>query len=441
MNSILIVDDNITLRRSLELSLAEEGYEVSTAGTGREGLTKVENGLAELVFLDLKLPDISGIEVLRRIKEIDKDIVVVVITAYGKVESAVKAIKLGAYDYINKPFEIDEINIIIEKSLETLNLKKQIERDTIKFDAIIGNSPRMKAVYEIIEKIIMSSATTVLIQGETGTGKGLAARMIHNRSSRRDKPFMDINCSSIPENLIESELFGYEKGAFTDAKKLKKGLIEQADGGTLFLDEIGDLQPSAQVKLLKVIEEKVFKRVGGTKDIEIDVRIIAATNKKIQELVTGGNLREDLYYRLKVVPLYMPPLRDRKEDIPLLVDYFILKYCNEFKKNVKSISPEAIEILVNYEWPGNVRELKNTIERICLLENADLIIPRHLSLGAEELISPKSFQEHLLRGRTLKEMEKFYIEEILKEVDNNKSKAARILGISRQTLRKKLNLH
>ncbi len=438
MNSILIIDDNATLRRSLELSLVEEGYEVSTAGTGKEGLGKVKQGLAELVFVDLKLPDANGIDILQKIKDINENIVVVVITAYGEVESAVQAMKFGAYDYINKPFEIDEIKIIIKKSLENINLKNQIERDFGAFDNIIGESPSMRAVYDIIEKIIGGDATTVLVQGETGTGKGLVARTIHNNSTRKNQPFVDINCSSIPENLIESELFGYERGAFTDAKQLKKGLIEQADGGTLFLDEIGDLHTSMQVKLLKVIDEKSFRRIGGLKDIKIDVRIIAATNKELKDLVDDGRFREDLYYRLKVVPLRMPSLRERRDDIPLMVDYFLKKYSDEFKKKKKSVSPEAMEKLVYYSWPGNVRELKNILERVCLLEDTDIIEPHHLMMGMEE--TPPSSNGHGLVGKTLEEVERAFIEATLRETDNNKSQAAKLLGISRQTLRKKLGI-
>lgn len=440
MHSILIIDDNVTLRRSLELSLAEDGYEVSTAGTGEDGLTKVKNGLAELVFLDLKLPDMNGIEVLRRIKEINEDIIVVVITAYGAVKSAVEAMKLNAYDYVTKPFEIDEIKLIIEKSSENISLKTQIKQYKCRFDNIIGESPKMRSIYEVIEKIVQSNATTVLIYGETGTGKGLLARTIHNNSARRIKPFIDINCSALPDNLIESELFGYEKGAFTDAKQLKKGLIEQADGGTLFIDEAGELQPSVQVKLLKVIDEKTFRRVGGVKDIKVDIRIIAATNRDLKKLASSGHFREDLYYRLKVVTIHAPALRERKDDIPLLADYFLNKFSNEFKKKIKSVSPEAMEILVNQGWTGNVRELKNTVERICLLEDTEVITPEHLFSGSEEISSSKTTQIGGLVGMTLEEIEKLCIKKTLKEVDNNKSKAAEILGISRHTLRKKLGL-
>jgi DNA-binding NtrC family response regulator len=440
MHSILIVDDNVTLRRSLELSLAEDGYEVSTAGTGEDGLIKVKNGLAELVFLDLKLPDMSGIEILRRIKEINEDIIVVVITAYGDVKSAVEAMKLNAYDYITKPFEIDEIKLIIEKSSENLSLKTQIKQYKCRFDNIIGKSQKMRFIYEVIEKIVQSKATTVLIYGETGTGKGLLARTIHDNSARKIKPFIDISCSALQDNLIESELFGYEKGAFTDAKQLKKGLIEQADGGTLFIDEVGELQPSLQVKLLKVIDEKTFRRVGGVKDIRVDIRIIAATNRNLEKLIASGHFREDLYYRLKVVTIYAPPLRERKSDIPLLTDYFLTKFNTEFKKKIKSVSSEAMDKLINQGWTGNVRELKNTIERICLLEDTEIINPEHLFSGSEEIPSSKTTQFGGLTGLTLEEIEIFCIKKTLKDVNNNKSKAAEILGISRHTLRKKIGL-
>jgi DNA-binding NtrC family response regulator len=436
----MIIDDNSTLRRSMELALQEEGYEVSTAASGREGLNMVKNGFAELVFLDLKLPDGSGIDVLHEIKEFNDDIVVVVITAYGRVESAVQAMKLGAYDYITKPFEIEEIKFVIKKSLENLNLKNQIRRDINRFDSLIGKSAKMKTVYDIIEKVVRSEATTVLIEGETGTGKGLVARTLHNNSHRKEMPFVDINCSSIPEPLIESELFGYERGAFTDAVRLKKGLIEQADGGTLFLDEVGDLRPSIQVKLLKIIDEKIFRRVGGIKDIKVNVRIVTATNKNLKELVEEGQFREDLYYRLKVVPVYTPALRERKEDIPLLADYFLQKFTDEFKKKPKSISPKSMNLLIDYRWPGNVRELKNTLERICLLEDSATITPDQLFLSTEEPQPSEIPKQHDLSGMSLAELERYWIQRTLEQVDYNKSRAATILGVSRQTLRKKLNL-
>jgi DNA-binding NtrC family response regulator len=438
MNNILIIDDNETLRRSLELSLTEEGYEVSTAGTGREGLRMLREGFAELVLVDLKLPDANGIDVLRKVKEATDDTIVVVITAYGEVDTAVEAMKLGAYDYINKPFEFEAIKITLKKALEKLNLKKQMKRDFGRFDNIIGESDGMRSVFDTIDKIVRSEATTVLIQSETGTGKGLIARTIHGHSTRRDRPFVEINCSSIPENLVESELFGYEGGAFTGASKLKKGLVEQADGGTLFLDEIGDLAPDAQVKLLKVIDEKVFRRLGGIRDIQVDVRIMAATNRNLRGLVEEKLFRDDLYYRLTVVPVIIPPLRERTEDIPLIADYFLEKYCQEFKKKRKSLSQDAVKKLIQYGWPGNVRELKNTIERVCLLEDAEIITSDLITLRTGTERPPEDSHPLKAGELTLEEMEKAYIEETLRENANNKSRAAKILGISRHTLRRKL---
>jgi len=297
MSTILIVDDNETLNASLEAFLGDEGCEVFTATTAEDGLDTIKNDLIDVVLLDLKLPGMNGLDALRRCKEIDKDISVIMMTAHGQIETAVEAMKSGAYDYVSKPFKFDEMKIVIDKALERASLKNQIKRERLKFDNVVGESKQIQSVYQVLKKIIDSDATTVLIQGETGTGKGLLAQTIHYHSKRKEKPFIELNCSSMPENLVESELFGHEKGAFTDAKRSKKGLIEEANGGTAFLDEIGDFHLSVQVKLLKVIEEKTFRRIGALKDIAVDIRIISATNRDLESLVDKGDLREYLLYQ------------------------------------------------------------------------------------------------------------------------------------------------
>ncbi len=312
-----------------------------------EGLNLFKEETPDVTLLDIHLPDVSGITVLQGIKEINKDALAIMITAFGDIQTAVKTIKLGAYDFVEKPFNVDKLKILVAKALETVSLRKEVSQFRSQlslkygFDSIIGQSEEMQKIFEIIKKIAKSDATTIMLQGESGTGKDLVAKVIHYQSRRSDKPFMEINCTALPETLIESELFGHEKGAFTDAKAMKKGLFELADGGSIYLDEIGDMKPSTQAKLLKIIESKMFKRIGGVKDITVDVRIIAATNKNLAEEVKSGNFREDLYYRLKVIPVLIPPLRDRPSDISDLAKYFINEFNREFKKNLKGISKET----------------------------------------------------------------------------------------------------
>ncbi|MEK7238314.1 MAG: sigma-54 dependent transcriptional regulator [Nitrospirota bacterium] len=443
---ILVVDDERIITDSLKQGLEKEGYDVITASSGEEGLEYFMIESPDITLLDINLPRMDGIKVLDAIKKFDKDAIAIMITAYGGVDSAVRAMKLGAYDYVEKPFDLARLNIILKKALETIKLKREVrqlkgeQQKKYNFDSIVGESEAVKKVAALARKIAQSDATTVLIQGESGTGKDLMARVIHFNSSRADKAFIEITCTALPETLIESELFGYEKGAFTDAKLAKKGLVELADGGTIYLDEIGDMKPSTQAKLLRVIEEKTFKRIGGLSDIKVDVRVIAATNKDLHEAVKSGDFREDLYYRLKVIPIYMPRLSGRKEDILLLIKHFIKVFSRELKKNPKEISPNTKEILMNYSWPGNVRELKNVIERVFILEEGDGILPEHLpkEITVTDVRSDEGGKSAFTlpyEGVSLENIEKDFIRQALQIADGNQTKAAKLLRLSRYALR------
>jgi len=443
--AILVVDDDEVMRQTLSDVLRKRGYAVSTAETGGQTISSIKKQLFDLILLDIRLPDMDGLDVLKRIKEIESDLMVIVMTAYSDVQTAVMAIKSGAYDYIDKPFELEELKILIQKALETQSLKNEIRRlqrqggERHQDIEIFGNSPLIKNVIELIEMISQTPKTSVLIQGESGTGKELAANAIHFRSKRVNKPLMKINCSAIPENLLETELFGYEKGAFTDAKGMKKGLFELTNGGTVFLDEISEMKSFLQTKLLRVLENQSFMRVGGEREISVDVRIIAATNKNLSALVNSGQFRKDLYYRLKVMVIEMPPLRERSEDILLLANMFIEENNKELGKSVMGISGAAREYLINYGWPGNVRELKNIIERAMILSNGNEILPDHLPIELR-----KSQLDNIgdrtsdVADLTLETVEKKHIKDVLMMMDGNKSRAARMLGISRSTLREKL---
>jgi len=443
--AILVVDDDEVMRQTLSDVLKKKGYTISTADTGRQTISSVKEHFFDLILLDIRLPDMDGLDVLKSIKEIESDLMVIVMTAYSDVQTAVMAMKSGAYDYIDKPFELEELKILIQKALETQNLRNEIRqlrrqrKEKHEGIEILGNSPLITNVMELIEMISQTPRTSVLIQGESGTGKELAANAIHYRSKRINKPLMKINCSAIPENLLETELFGYEKGAFTDAKGTKKGLFELANGGTVFLDEIAEMKSYLQTKLLRILENQSFMRVGGEREIVVDVRIIAATNKDLSSLVNGGQFRKDLYYRLKVMVIEMPPLRERMEDILLLGNLFIEENNKELGKSVTGISEAASEYLLNYQWPGNVRELKNIIERAMILSNGKEILPAHLPIelrkgqmeGLEDRVSDSE-------DLALETVEKKHITDVLMMMDGNKSKAARMLGISRSTLREKL---
>ncbi len=438
---ILVVDDEEDIRDLLGDRLRMYGYEVFTASYGAEALEKVDEMFPELVLLDILLPDMDGIEVLSRIKGEHPETLVIMITAYGSVQRAVEAMKQGAYDFIEKPFNPDLIRIKVGKAVERQSLIRENEylRSELKgkYDEIIGKSQKMMEVLKAIEKVAPSDST-VLITGEAGTGKELVARALHRNSPRSSKPFVVVNCPAIQPTLIESEIFGHERGAFTGAVARKIGRMEKADGGTLFLDEIGDITYEVQAKLLRAIQEREFERVGGTKPIKVDVRFIAATNQDLDEAVREGRFRKDLFYRLNVVNIHLPPLRERKEDIPLLVEHFLRHYSAAGKQGIQ-ISDEAMELMVNYHWPGNVRELQNFIERAILFMESDIIRPEHLPREIKSNGLPASMLEDLIRpGTTLKEMEKALILRTLEEVQGNRTKAAKLLGISLRGLQYKL---
>ena len=450
---ILVVDDEPLVRWSLREGLEKAGYQVSLAESGEEALRILSEESQDLVLLDNRLPGSQGVEVLGPMKELDPDMVVIMITAHADVKTAVEAMKLGAFDYFTKPFEIEEIVVAVEKALETTKLKREVthllreQEERWGFGNVIAKSKAMEKVIETAKKVAASETTTVLLEGDTGTGKDLIARAIHFASSRAREPFVPISCSALPENLLESELFGYEKGAFTDAKTSKKGLFETGNGGSVYLDEIGDVKPSLGIKLLRVIEEKTFRRVGGTKDIKVDVRIIAATNRDLEKLVKEGAFREDLYFRLKVVPIVIPPLRDRREEIIPLAKFFIGNFCREYRRNSKIMSREAEEIMENYDWPGNVRELRNVIERAVILEPGDEILATHLPF---DILRPKMDEVERVQGLaipaegiSLEKVEEDLIKAALSMAKGNQSEAARLLDLSRDTLRyraKKLGL-
>ncbi len=447
--SILIVDDDEVMQETLSDVLRKRGYEIFSVGSGNGALTLVKKNVIDLILLDMRLPDIDGLEVLKKIKEFDTEILVIMMTAYSDVQTAVSAMKSGAYDYINKPFELEELRLLIEKGLETKSLINEVRRlhrqqkEKYQDNHIYGVSPQIHYVKELIGMIGKTHKTSVLIQGESGTGKELAANAIHYSSQRSDKPLMKINCSAIPDSLLESELFGHEKGAFTDAKNTKKGLFELADGGTVFLDEIGDMNPFLQSKILRVLENQTFMRVGGEREIKVDIRVIAATNKDLEAMVREGFFRKDLYYRLKVMVVEMPPLRDRLEDILLLSNLFIEENNKEYNKNVKAFSEDAKKLMVQYSWPGNVRELKNVIERAMILTDQNLIGPKQLPFElrqSEKMVQPNEERTgfEIATEMSLEGMEKVHLCNVLKRLEWNKSRASKCLGISRATLRAKI---
>jgi two-component system response regulator AtoC len=448
MSTVLVIDDERMIRWSIEQTLRPAGYDVSVAATGAEGMALFRQLLPGVVFLDVRLPDEDGLTLLKQMKaESGAETAVIIMTAFGEIRTAVEAMRAGAYDYLKKPFDFDELEVVVSKALETTQLRREVgeirqERKKIYgVENIVARSAAMQGVLSVLDKVTESDAATVLLRGENGTGKDLFARAIHYRGKRADGPFMDVACTAMPETLLESELFGYEKGAFTDARATKRGLLEMADGGTLFLDEIGDMPLLSQVKLLKVIESRTFKRLGGTADQHVDIRIIAATNRDLEAAVKDGRFREDLYYRLKVIPIVLPPLRERTEDIPLLLEHFMARYDAEFHKAFRHVSPAAHRLLMAYAWPGNVRELRNLVERILILEKGDTILPEHLPSEITSAVDHDDVTAAPARfrlppaGISLEAVERDFVRQSLEATDGNQTRAAQLLGISRDALR------
>lgn len=442
---ILIIDDEESFRHMLSIILSKEGYEVDTASNGEEALQKVSSLSYDHVLCDIRMPNMDGMEFLKEVRNRGIETTIIMMSAYGTIDIAIEAMKLGAYDYISKPFKPDEIILTLKKAEEREELRKEnryLRREIQKeygLDNIVSKNEKMLKIFDTIKKVAPYKST-ILITGESGTGKELVARALHFNSNRAGNPFIAVNCGAIPENLLESELFGHAKGAFTDAIRMKKGLFEEADGGTLFLDEIGELPPQLQVKLLRVLQEGEIRRIGESKPIKVDVRIIAATVKDLAKEVIEGRFRDDLYYRLNVLPIHIPPLRERKEDIPLLVNHFIKKYSKSMNKNITGIDSKALNALINYKWYGNVRELENTVERAIVLADGENIELTHLPMEIQEYkeelnISPINIQdEDLSIKKATKLLETNLIKKALKKTGGNHTHAARLLEISHRAL-------
>src|ERR1035437_5653356 len=464
VDKIMIVDDERLVRWSLRQKCEEWGYQVVEADGGEASLKLAQRESPDLVLLDVRMPDLTGIEVLDQLKKNGDARAVIMITADPQLDDVRAALKLGAYDFIVKPIDFDELHVAIKNALEATSLRTEVQtlrsevRRNSGYSNVVSVSPKMTELMKFVRKVASSEATTVLIQGESGTGKDLIAKAIHYESSRQEKPFVAINCSAIPETLMEAELFGHEKGAFTDAKQMKKGLFEAADGGTLFLDEIGELSPLLQAKLLRVLEDQVIRRVGGIRDMQVDVRVIAASNRDLEKAVRDGQFRQDLYYRLAIIAIFIPPLRDRKEDIMPLVDFFIERYNRRFKKSIRGITDETRRLIFTHNWPGNVRELKNTIERGMILEDEPFLRPVYLPFSVGESGGRTVFErtssadggQALPNGRTLprlyipeggtslEEVEHAMVELAMRQSNGNQPHAAKLLDISRDALRYKL---
>src|SRR5437868_4884204 len=462
---ILIVDDERLVRWSLRQKCEEWGYQVVEAAAGDPGLRLAQHESPDLVLLDVRMPDISGIQVLEQIKKAPDAPPVIMITADPQLDDVKTALKLGAYDFVGKPLDFEELRVTIQNALEATRLRTEVQslrgevRRHTGYHEVVAVSPKSTELMSFVQKVAASEATRILSQAETGTGKDLIAKAIHYESTRQNGPFVAINCSAIPETLMEAELFGHEKGAFTDAKAMKKGLFETADGGTLFLDEIGELSPLLQAKLLRVLEDQMIRRVGGVRDMQVDVRVIAASNRDLEKAVRESQFRQDLYYRLAIIAIFIPPLRDRNEDILPLVDFFIERYNRKFRKSVRGITEETRKLLLHHNWPGNVRELKNTIERAMILEEEQFLRPVYLpfsvsqpqaGLTAFERTSPVNGNHPLPNGRSLprlaipeggtslEEMERVMVELAMQQSSGNQTHAAKLLDISRDALRYKL---
>ena len=463
---ILIVDDDKLVRWTLTQKCTEFGYFSLEASSGEEALRMLQTDPVDAILLDVHLPDLSGIEVLEKLKQTGETRSVIMMTADPQLDDVKAALRLGAYDFVSKPINFDELSVTLQNALDAGELRTEVEtlRDEVRrragYHDVVGVSPKITELMKFVYKVAASEATTILVQGESGTGKDLVAKAIHYRSKRAERPFVVINCSAIPETLMEAELFGHEKGAFTDAKAMKKGLFEVADGGTLFLDEIGELSPLLQAKLLRVLEDQVIRRVGGVRDIQVEVRVIAASNRDLEREVREGRFRQDLYYRLAIISIFLPTLRERKEDVLPLVDFFLAHYNRKFRKSVQGISEDTRRLLLNYDWPGNVRELKNALERAMILEEGSLLKPDDLPFTVasgrsgpvladksarapveaqpapgKRRLPPLSIPEG---GTSLEDVEHAFVELALQQSHGNQIKAAKLLNISRDALRYKM---
>ena len=447
---VLIIEDESLIRWSLRQKFEDLQYEVAEAETGTDALKLLKDNTYDLVVLDYRLPDTTGLEVLRQFRREDDDTIVILMTAYSNIEDAVEAIKLGAFDYLPKPFDMDHLLLIVDKALEATRLRREVrelrclQNDAFADERVIGQHPIMVRLFDTVDRVAASGASTIFLRGETGTGKDLLARVIHHQSDRADQPFMNITCTALSEQLLESELFGHERGAFTDAKTQKKGLFELADGGTVFLDEVGDMPLALQAKLLRFLEEHTFRRVGGTREISVDVRVIAATNSNLEHAIREGRFRRDLMFRLNVVPIYLPPLRERGDDVRHLAQYFVNRFANEFKKGIARIDEFAYDKLSAYAWPGNVRELRNVCERAVLLCNRQTIAADDVVVGRSEVhnlpedgmlvtLPPGGIDFHKLEGQLLRQA--------LARSGNNQTKAAQLLRLTRDTFRYRLEKH
>jgi DNA-binding NtrC family response regulator len=436
--TVLVIDDEQLIRRSVAKRLALAGYTVLEAEDGRTAIEKVAQGV-DLAILDYRLPDLDGLTVLKQIRQADPDVLVILLTAYASVDTAVEAMKLGAYHFMNKPFDLEALAALVEQALETTRLRREVRQlranqaEPYSLDRMVGDSPQLREFKVLLKRVAASPASTVLLTGESGTGKDLTAKVLHYSSARAGRPFVNITCSALPETLLESELFGHERGAFTDARQQKKGLLEQADGGTVFLDEIGEMTAPLQAKLLRFLEEKAFRRVGGSAEVRVDVRVIAATNRSLDKEVQEGRFRDDLFYRLNVLPLALPALRDHIDDVPSLVGYYVDIFNREFKKNVRGASGAALRLLMAHAWPGNVRELRNVVERAMLLATDDVLEPVDFPHAVSRSATSPSISLPA-KGLDLEEVEKSLVQQALERTGWNQTRAAKLLGLNRDQI-------